>query len=352
MNSPYQFALEMFDSRGAPIGQETILVDLLPAEEWTRFMAIRTGAIPLSSMGAETSLHPIWHLERGRPYTEGFRIRLEVEGRGEVASTFTALYFGEQAQEASSKLVGRGLLKQGETFRFIVAAFPNGQRPASSRITFHAEEVPPALPLLDGRLGERLRAASPRGEAQAGEIPAFIPRNVFDEADRLAGLAGAVETGGVLVGHLHFDPEAPEVFATVTAQIPAAHAQAGRTSLKFTPETWLHVQRVIDLRNRGEIMLGWWHSHPVHAWCGQCPVENRLRCPLSSGFFSTHDRLLHRTVFHRAYGLALVVNVVGNGQPTHSLFGWRHGLLQPRGFHLSTSPASRLSTGQSRRVQA
>ena len=102
MNSPYQFALEMFDSRGAPIGQETILVDLLPAEEWTRFMAIRTGAIPLSSMGAETSLHPIWHLERGRPYTEAGVVHRDNLGwmldplgpghRGDVNQTFDALF--------------------------------------------------------------------------------------------------------------------------------------------------------------------------------------------------------------------------------------------------------------------
>lgn len=331
MNNPYRFALEMFDGRGAPLCQEPVTVDLQPAEEWTRFMAIRTGALPAVNPEAKAYLYPIWHSERGRPYTNGFRVRLEMDHRKEVESTFTALYFGELAQEASSRLVKRSLLQPGETFRYIVAAYPQEERKEQTPPRFRAEEISPALPLREGILATHLEAAEPRGEIQQDDIPVFMPRSVLEETAVLARAAGAVETGGILVGHLHRDAEAGEVFAVITAQIPAIRAQGERASLKFTPETWTHLQGILALRDRGEMMLGWHHSHPQ---CRDCPAESRRRCSLSNGFFSTNDRSLHRAVFSGAYGLALVVNVIGDGEPTHSMFGWRHGLLQPRGFHL------------------
>ena len=334
MNSAYRFALEMFDSHGTPLAQETVAVDLLPAEEWARFMALRAGVPEAAGAGAQASLQPIWHLERGQPYTEGFSIRLETADHHEAESSFTALYFGERAQEISSRLVERDLLQPGATYRFIIAAYPGEEEAEPAPVGFCTEEVSPDLPLRDGRLRDRMRDARPRDEVVDGDHPVFIPRQVLDETAALARAAGSVEIGGILVGHMYRDAGAREVFAVVSAQIPAVHAQGDRASLKFTPESWTHVQGVIDLRARDELMLGWYHSHPVHAWCAGCPIERRRRCALSQGFFSAHDRSLHRTVFSRSWGVALVVNDIGEGGTTHSLFGWRHGLLQTRGFYL------------------
>jgi proteasome lid subunit RPN8/RPN11 len=279
-------------------------------------------------------LQPIWHPKRGRPFTEGFRVRLRAARRREVASTFTAVYFGDQAQAASTRLMQRELLKPGEAYRFIVAAYPREERGGQAPPRFEAEDASADPPLRHGVLAERLHGAAPRGESIADDIPVFIPQAVLQETAELARRAGAVECGGILVGYLHRDSGAGEMYASITAQIPAVHAQGDRTSLKFTHESWDHVKGLLDLRRRNEMMLGWWHSHPVHAWCGACPIESRRRCPLSTGFFSSHDRALHRTVFSRAWGLGLVVNDNGDGAPTHSLFGWRHGLLQPRGYHV------------------
>ena len=64
---------------------------------------------------------------------------------------------------------------------------------------------------------------------------------------------------------------------------------------------------------------------------------------MASGFFSAQDRALHRAVFPRAYAVALVVNQIAEQEQTFSLFGWRQGLIQARGFHvlngLPTLPA-------------
>ena len=82
-------------------------------------------------------------------------------------------------------------------------------------------------------------------------------------------------------------------------------------------------------------MLGWWHSHPVREWCKDCAPERQQVCKMASDFFSAHDHALHRTVFPRAYSIALVANDAVMGDVTFSAFGWREGLLESRGFHIA-----------------
>jgi hypothetical protein len=124
------------------------------------------------------------------------------------------------------------------------------------------------------------------------------------------------------------------VFAEVTAHIPAVGAEAGPTSLRFTPDTWTHVRSVLKLRGREECFLGWSHAHLMDALCPQCPLERRRVCPLAVGFFSPSDRALHRTVFPGAHQSALVVNLLDRDHATYSFFGWRKGRLETRGFHV------------------
>jgi hypothetical protein len=172
------------------------------------------------------------------------------------------------------------------------------------------------------------------GEAHKEDAPVFIPRQVFEEASAITRQAGAKETGGILIGHLRRDPEAAEIFLEVTAQIPARDAEADLTSLKFTPEVWTEVRAAIELRRRGEIMLGWWHSHPVREWCRECPIERQQKCAMASEFFSAHDRHLHRTVFPGAHSIALVANDTATDEVTFSAFGWRRGVIEPRGVYM------------------
>jgi hypothetical protein len=50
---------------------------------------------------------------------------------------------------------------------------------------------------------------------------------------------------------------------------------------------------------------------------------------------SVDDRQLHRVAFPRAYTCALVVSDVDDDNVGHALFGWRRGVLERRGFHVS-----------------
>jgi len=166
-------------------------------------------------------------------------------------------------------------------------------------------------------------------------MPVLIPRRVLQEAATLSRAAGDKETGGILIGRLHHDSQLRAIFARVTVQLPARHVEATAGSLTFTSETWTDVRAALELRKQEEIMLGWWHSHVVgKALCKDCPVERQKNCRLSKDFYSAHDHVLHRAVFPKAFSLGLVVNDVSYSDPTFSLFGWRQGVLEPRGFYV------------------
>jgi proteasome lid subunit RPN8/RPN11 len=164
-------------------------------------------------------------------------------------------------------------------------------------------------------------------------MPVLIPGALLEEIAERTRAAGENEIGGILLGNLLRDPASFELAVEITAQIPARSAEGSRSRLRFTAETWDDVTRAIELRRSDETWLGTYHSHPARAWCADCPPERRPGCPMQRGFFSDHDRLLHR-VFPRAYSIALVATDAEDGV-RHSLFGWRNGLIEPRGFHLS-----------------
>ena len=81
------------------------------------------------------------------------------------------------------------------------------------------------------------------------------------------------------------------------------------------------------------MMLGWWHSHPSFAFCNaDCPPERRKVCSLQKAFLSKDDLILHRTVFSKAWHVALLANNADAGLE-FALYGWRSGVVQRRAFN-------------------
>ncbi|MFQ5669245.1 MAG: hypothetical protein ACE5HD_01850 [Acidobacteriota bacterium] len=342
MEPDYRFVLEMFDGRGVRVGQAPLEVDWEPALECARFVAVRKGELPVEMARPESSLEPIWHRTLGKPFMSGFRVSFHTRKAPPVAREFTTRYFRRQALEASSGLPEAD--PDGEQRRgYLVTAYARSHpRAGTRRGKIRLRQTGPFLPFRKGDL----RALEERSSALHGtagksfpanrlpegadDPPVFLPERVLREVTCLGRAAGARETGGVLIGYLHHDPCLPEIFARVTAQVPAQGARAEVDRLTFTADTWTAVRRAMDRRGKEEILLGWWHTHPVSKWCEACPLDRRRRCPLAVDFFSGHDRLLHRTIFPQAYGVALVVNGIAAGHETYSVFGWREGLLEPR----------------------
>jgi hypothetical protein len=333
MTDHYRFALAMYNGSGEALEQIPVEVDWGPAEEWAKFSAIRKSELAPSDSRTIATVGPIWHTKLGTPFTTGFRVR--VQGARDTSAEFSADYFRHLAEQESNRLVDRAKLNPGETFRYLVAAFPaEATSRENGRLCFETEDLTPALPLLEGALDELLIASTPQGSIEDADMPVFIPADILTEVSALASQAGGNETGGIFVGHLYRDPKVREVYAEVTGLIPAYHARGESNRLTFTARTWTEVQSTLELRGRDEIMLGWWHSHPVHRWCKDCPIERRRNCALASDFFSEHDRALHRAVFPGAYTFALVISGIASDEHTESFFGWREGVLQSRGFHV------------------
>jgi len=326
----------LFREDGSALAQTAANVDFEPAAEWTRLLGLRSGLSVQQSYTGECVPEPVWDEELGEPYLGEVRMSLRTEPGGNgLGHTFSTALFHGAAQAAGSRLVEEGKLKDGDRFIFRPLAFP---RPLSEETEegagFGARQRPPALSVVKGPLDQFLDRSNAQRDLSDSDDPLFVPGRVLEGATALAVEAGDQETGGILIGFIRRDPIAGGLFTEITAQIPAEYAEGTATRLSFTADAWTAVRAALDLRQRGESMLGWWHSHVQNALCPDCSEEKRAVCRYRENFFSAHDHALHRTIFPRAYSMALVVNVVTAGPPTHSLFGWREGLIQPRGFHV------------------
>jgi hypothetical protein len=335
MDSKYHYTIEFRTTSGDPLGQVAVKVDFAPACEWARLIGVRKGSLALIAYDIPATILPLWHSKLSQPYVQGFRIQIGSNGSHSFSYDFSTRYFTGLTTQASALLVEAGKLHAGDRFLYLVAAFPSDPAPTADTDDLKIEDVATAVPVSDGILAEFERHAMPKGEIDPELLPVFIPSRVITEATDLTRHAEQVETGGFLIGHLHRDPRTPEVFAEVTAQIPADHTVGELTKLSFKPETWTAVRAAITLRRKDEILLGWWHSHPVKDWdCRNCPIEKQRECVLSRGFLSDHDRAVHRSIFYRAWCVAMVVNDVAFSDPTVSVFGWDRGEITPRGYHI------------------
>jgi proteasome lid subunit RPN8/RPN11 len=333
----YQYAVDILTEDGRELDRVVVTPDWNAALEWVRFEGIREGRLPPVSGAVPGVVQPVWDGKKGQPFVAAFRVVIPSQGEGDVSREVPRSYLQSYAQEAAAKLVEKGALQAGASFRYVVSAFLASAAAAEDHAGgFSVEEIVQPLALPEASLAPFLRDATFAGSHEsAGDVPVFVPRRVLDEAVERAQAAGDFETGGVLVGTLRRDADAPEIFVEVTAQIPAPHTLSRSTKLTFTGETWAAVQAAIDLRRRNEIMLGWWHFHPDFCRLRSCPVERRKRCTGASPFFSAEDVHLHATCFPSAYQVALLISdSTAAGGMTWSLFGWSQGMVTARGFHV------------------
>ncbi len=335
----YRYAIELYREDGTCVGQVPVPVDAEPALEWTWLQGLRRGQLELSDGTGSSAVRPLFHKEVGEPYIEGFRVTILSDEDDGVSEDFSTLYFKRAADEARASLVASNRLKKDETVRYVTLAFLNEAHAAgAARPAFKSREAPPDMRLFESDLSEFVDRSTLIGEVSPDDIPIVIPRRILEETREQALLSKEKETGGILIGRLHRDRRKPEVFVEVTAQIPAMHTIAEADRLTFTADTWTAAQAAVDLRGEGETFVGWYHDHiPVALQCKDCPEEKRAACPLSRGFFSTDDRQLHRTVFQKSFCSALTLTLKNgsNGDDvTHELYGWRRGVIEPRGFYV------------------
>ena len=333
MRNDHQFVIELVRP-GGDVETVPLTPDWEPALEWTRLTGLCAHDVWAPEADAERQVEPVWNAELGEPFVSGFRVHLAPRNRAAWSADFPSSYFADEARAAAARLVESGALEAGDRVVYRTMAFARSE-PATVAVDvrFEIADARPPLPLRRTRLDDFLASSIVRGRASADDPEVLLSQSILDEATALTADAGASETGGVLIGHLHRDPDRRRIFVEVTAQIPARHTTSDSVKLTFTSETWTDARSAIALRGGDEQMLGYWHSHPAIEWCKRCAPEQQRACHVATGFLSADDRALHRVMFPRAYTVALVMTHTLDGIMP-ALFGWREGVLAPRGFRL------------------
>lgn len=70
------------------------------------------------------------------------------------------------------------------------------------------------------------------------------------------------ELGGGLVGHYREDPRTNERFTLISALVTDPHGKGTEGAYQFTPDSWARLNRIVDLRENDESIVGWVHAHP------------------------------------------------------------------------------------------
>ncbi|MFN0058700.1 MAG: Mov34/MPN/PAD-1 family protein [Planctomycetota bacterium] len=354
ISTTHQLVVEILKPDGAVVGQARASLECFePAVECLRFHAMRCGRLPLVfSSPLVARVAPRFDAHAG-PTVRSFDLQLLDASNGAPAQEFIGAELPLSLLDADAVRVVRALTRAGklaetEPTHFRVLGFatesPSVDSDAPSTLTLEA--VPRPLHAAERMLTDFEQRATLVGDREAAEFQVFLPAGLLAEAEAMKLAAGEVETGGILIGHLHRDSVGHDLFLEVTAQIPLEHAPAERYRLSFTAATWTAAQAAIDLRRRDELMVGWWHSHPARHWkCRDCPPASRLTCPLAQQFFSAADRALHATIYtYAAFAVALVLGdrprADGDWDDAAQLYGWKRGEIAARSFHrLRDEPA-------------
>lgn len=109
-------------------------------------------------------------------------------------------------------------------------------------------------------------------------------------------LSDRAELGGILIGKTYsIRPHSFNEYGYVTVikhSLPSLDFRNSPASLKMHPEVW---DRVSVFTDKGELVLGWYHSHPN-----------------LGAFFSGIDRNTQKHFFNHNYSLGLVVDPIRN----------------------------------------
>lgn len=335
VRTAFRFTVRLYRTDNTFLGEYAAGVDWAPAVEWALLQGVRQGLCS-PSLVPNAVIEPLWQSTPGARCVRSLRIQVQQADGQPFCREMPTTYLASLARQASSDLVRRGVLREGDHFRYTVGAYPlaeAGPKDASAP-GLAIQEVAPPLPLRRSSLADFARESVRYDQPDAkGDLPVFLPQEVLDETALLSRGAGALETGGILIGHIHQDPTVPELFVEVTAQVPARHSRSERMRLTFTPETWAAAAEAIRLRGRGEIHVGWWHSHSFLKEPDETDQAS-AGTPSDAAFLSAEDVSLHRLCFPRAYSIALVVAEGRCTGLSWALFGWNGGMICPRGYQV------------------
>lgn len=97
------------------------------------------------------------------------------------------------------------------------------------------------------------------------------------------------ELGGVLLGN--YAEKDGHFHIWVEAAIEAKHAEAAKSSVKFTHRSWEYINHIKDTQYPDYKVVGWFHTHPGFGI-----------------FLSEYDKFIQRNFFNLPWQIAYVVD--------------------------------------------
>ncbi len=153
----------------------------------------------------------------------------------------------------ASRWSNKKKLREGELYSYMVVAHPAPpEEPKSGGLS--VTNASPGVPAQDASLDDFLARAMPSGVFDIDDMPVFVSRRVLEEAAERTHAEEGTETGGILIGRLWREPPPAEIFAEMTAQIPAEHTSGTNVKLTFTPQVWTAADAALRLRARGRFI--------------------------------------------------------------------------------------------------
>lgn len=340
----YEFLIELFDRNARPLGRSIVKPDWGPLAEHVHFSGMLSGVLPPVMSQPPAELLPLWRPKRGEPFVKGLRIEMSSPNGKLHGESFPLDCFKEEAKRLSGEHVATGALTEGDVFRYRVVALPreHSVKPPGRIALMDFEEIEQPLVLTESSIQDffgRSMSMGARSGIDDGVLPVFVAQELIAQCVDQVRAAGELETGGILIGRLHQDRNAPEarIFLEITGQIPAQHTDQQEMRVTFTDKTWAAARDALALRKSDESIVGWLHSHPD--FCGKCSQAKRADCTLNGIFFSKTDIALHRTMFPRAWQVGLLFSNRPAGI-IPAMYGWQRGSVAARPFHLMP-PANR-----------
>jgi proteasome lid subunit RPN8/RPN11 len=341
----HRFQVRFQSGAGEHVATLALAPDWGPTVEWAHLECARRGQVPAVRQPLPARIEPVWHRQRGAPNVEA--LRLLFPGNPPPTVIIPLSFLRDAVQTLSGSLVAAGKLSAGEQFSYQVRAYsapPVADTRHENDLQLRSEEEPLSITRVSR---ESLDAIAERRGVRhwdRQDLPVYLHQRVLDQARGWTRASADREAGGMLIGHLHRVTGSDDFLLEITGQLPAHHAVAEADSLAFTAQTWVEVSAALRLRGDGARAVGWYHSHPRVLWpCRQCPPERSRRCPAAASFFSGDDCRVHRALFPAAYAVALLLSYQGDPAPRFDLFGWRHGVITARGYHLVPSPPAKTS---------
>lgn len=355
LRCPWSLSIVLHTKDDGPVlASEPVMAgDLFPAraEAWME-ACLRHGCPDITIESVSMEVSPL-RISADSAQASGLRIVATNPVTGKHGSVDVAIEgLRHVAARASRRLVAQGILKEGDTYVYLLNA-EKGELAAPAE-TDGIETSVVHAPLLCPRieLDAVLARAVPYAGAGTAEAsgppwwPLLFTRDAFERAERYARAGEAatppVETGGMLVGMTCSCPRTGELFLAITDVIEVRDADQREFSLLPSSRSWKSVQAIVRsmrAENPALQLLGQAHGHnwvPAGPPCERCATA--AVCARSTCFASLDDGDFMRAVFPRApWALCGIAGSNVRRDRVWKLYAQRGGVLEPRPFHLIDS---------------